>query len=169
MTMGGGIFSVVFAAAVTVHLTSANHIEVSGERLRLADVAEIRGADAASARMLEIARVRSTATPQTISRSQLIQLIRQAVPGADIRGKTAGAVAIRSIADALPPQPGVYEAEAPTVTRGQRVRLSSVVGPVTIERTVTALQNAGSSAMRLFVRSDDGEVFSAPLGTGTMR
>lgn len=43
---------------------------------------------------------------------------------------------------------------------GERVDLVSVVGPVAVTRTVTALQSAGPDD-RLFVRTDEGEVFSA--------
>lgn len=48
------------------------------------------------------------------------------------------------------------------VAPGEQLTLRSSVGPVTIERTVTALQH-GRSGGRLFVRDAEGQVFSAPL------
>jgi hypothetical protein len=48
---------------------------------------------------------------------------------------------------------------------GARVTLVSSVGPVRIERAVTALQ-PGRPGRSLFVRDADGEVFAAPLAAG---
>lgn len=48
------------------------------------------------------------------------------------------------------------------VAKGQQLTLRSTAGPVTVERSVTALQSAGA-ARRLFVRDVGGKVFSAPL------
>lgn len=56
--------------------------------------------------------------------------------------------------------------EAPSISRGDKLTLVSKDGPVTILRQVTALQDAGPHQHRLFVRTGDGAVFSAPLAAG---
>lgn len=47
------------------------------------------------------------------------------------------------------------------VRKGDVLRLVSTVGPVRIERVVTAMQP--SDGARVFVRDQDGQVYSAPL------
>lgn len=54
--------------------------------------------------------------------------------------------------------------EAAPVASGSPLRLISRVGPVAIERTVTALQ-LGRSGQKVFVRDPDGQVFAARLDT----
>jgi hypothetical protein len=68
-------------------------------------------------------------------------------------------------------QPGDYlgqllVTDAPAVARGDKLTLVSKAGPVTISRQVTALQSAAPEHRRLFVRTEDGSVFSAPLAAG---
>lgn len=57
---------------------------------------------------------------------------------------------------------------APGVRRGQRLTLASSVGPVMIERPVTAVQAAKPRDRRIFVRTADGEILSAPLQAETL-
>ncbi|MGK6317915.1 flagella basal body P-ring formation protein FlgA [Sphingomonas sp. DT-204] len=52
--------------------------------------------------------------------------------------------------------------EAPAVRKGDALALVARIGPVTIERNVTAMQ-AGTGGRALFVRSGDGQVFAARL------
>lgn len=59
----------------------------------------------------------------------------------------------------------IRPAETPAVERGDTLRLISRVGPVAISRPVIALQ-AASLSHRLFVRTEDGEIFSAALQAG---
>jgi hypothetical protein len=71
-------------------------------------------------------------------------------------------------------QPGDYlgqllVTDAPAVARGDKLTLVSKAGPVTISRQVTALQSAAPEQRRLFVRTDDGSVFSAPITAGASR
>ena len=76
-------------------------------------------------------------------------------------------VAISSTANPAPhakPQP--YVTEAPLVERGQNLTLTSAAGAVVVRRPVVALQDATAKDKRLFVRTDDGQVFSAPLASG---
>ncbi len=49
-----------------------------------------------------------------------------------------------------------------SVKKGDRLTLRSIAGPVTIERTVVAMQS-GRSGGRVFVRDSEGKVFAAPL------
>lgn len=51
----------------------------------------------------------------------------------------------------------------PAIRQGQRLLLASRTGSVTIERPVTAVQSARPSDGKIFVRTDDGEVFAAPI------
>lgn len=53
-----------------------------------------------------------------------------------------------------------------TVARGDSMTLVSRAGPVTVERSVTALQS-GSVGRRVFVRDGRGHVFAAPVATVT--
>lgn len=53
-----------------------------------------------------------------------------------------------------------------TVAKGDAMTLVSRVGPVTVERSVTALQS-GSVGRRVFVRDRGGHVFAAPVATVT--
>lgn len=58
--------------------------------------------------------------------------------------------------------------QAPAVRTGDALTLVVREGPVTIERKVTAMQ-AGAGGRALFVRSGAGQVFAAPLSSGTER
>lgn len=51
---------------------------------------------------------------------------------------------------------------AAAVKRGDDLRLVSKIGPVTIERAVTAVQ-PGHDGRRVFVRDPDGQVFAVKL------
>lgn len=57
----------------------------------------------------------------------------------------------------------LFVPEAPAIGRGQTMNFVSRSGPVTISRTVTALQPAAKRQRRLFVKTVDGLIFSAPL------
>ena len=56
-----------------------------------------------------------------------------------------------------------HRAAVPVIAKGDRLTLVSQVGPITIERPVTALQGARPHDRRIFVRTDDGDVFAAPI------
>jgi flagella basal body P-ring formation protein FlgA len=56
-----------------------------------------------------------------------------------------------------------YVAQAPAIEPGQKLTLTAHAGPAVIERPVIALQEARKGDARLFVKTDDGEVFSAPI------
>lgn len=55
----------------------------------------------------------------------------------------------------------VILAKAPGVRKGAQVRLISSAGPVRVERLVTAMQDG--RGRRLFVRDEDGQIFSTRL------
>lgn len=55
---------------------------------------------------------------------------------------------------------------AASVARGDAMTLVSRAGPVTVERSVTALQS-GREGRRVFVRDSRGHVFAAPVATVT--
>lgn len=54
-------------------------------------------------------------------------------------------------------------AEAPALRRGDKLRLASKVGPVTIERPVTLAQGARPNGRKVFVRTNDGEIIAAKI------
>jgi flagella basal body P-ring formation protein FlgA len=54
------------------------------------------------------------------------------------------------------------------VAKGDKLVLRSSAGPVTIERTVEAMQPARSGG-RVFVRDSEGKIFAAPLALETGR
>lgn len=54
--------------------------------------------------------------------------------------------------------------DAPTVRRGDLLTLRSRSGPVTIERSVIAMQPAHTPDRKVFVKDEDGQVFAGPLG-----
>lgn len=54
------------------------------------------------------------------------------------------------------------------VAKGDKLTLRSTAGPVTIERTVVAMQ-PGRSGGRVFVRDSEGKVFAAPLAVESGR
>lgn len=54
----------------------------------------------------------------------------------------------------------------PEISPADRLTVKSAVGPVVIQREVTALQ-AGRADRRLFVMTGDGEVFAAPAASTT--
>jgi len=58
---------------------------------------------------------------------------------------------------------GVSLAAAPTFQKGQQLALSSRVGSVVIERPVTALQGARPGDRQIFVKTNDGDIFAAPI------
>lgn len=58
----------------------------------------------------------------------------------------------------------VFLPQRPAVLPGEPILLTAAVGPVTIARTVTALQ-PGRAGRRLFVRDEAGKVFSVPAPT----
>ena len=64
---------------------------------------------------------------------------------------------------AAPVDSGDSSPVATAISRGDRLTLVSHVGPITIERPVTALQGARPQDQRIFVRTDDGEVFAATI------
>lgn len=55
------------------------------------------------------------------------------------------------------------------VRQGERLTLASRAGSVIIERPVTALQTARPGDGRIFVRTDDGEILSAPIELGVAK
>jgi flagella basal body P-ring formation protein FlgA len=121
--------------------------------------------------------------------SRCVEAAAAIVPGGQISNKDVRAVVCsstrttaavvrdhdRGIATAAAAiQPGDYlgqllVTDAPPVARGDKLALVSKSGPVTIVRHVTALQSAAPEQRRLFVRTEDGSVFSAPIAAGASR
>jgi hypothetical protein len=212
------------AAVATATLTGAAEIHLSAAEVRLGEVARLEGMPAGPLSRLVVARLPQGARRQ-VSRAQLAQLVRDAVPGLRIAPFVSGAVmlvardapapkraancfdAVRSIPagvpvtrDAVTPgpcergrkavavrwapggeaiaaaaiEPGSYLGQvalaAPSrVKRGDVLTLVAAAGPVEIRRRVSALQTATGRQRRLFVRAEDGVVFSARLPAGNAK
>lgn len=168
--LAGGIIIAALAAGLAVTLTGAGEISVPHRDITLSDVAILSGIGSETARGLVIARLPAAGGTRQLARSALLDLVRRSVPGAKIAGPTAGVLVIRSAA----PEPRRLEAQdyaepAPAVHRGEKLVLSSRAGAVRIERPVTAVQDASARAARVFVRTDDGQVFAAPLKSDSAR
>lgn len=58
---------------------------------------------------------------------------------------------------------GAKLAEAPALRRGDRLSLSSSVGPVTIQRPVILVQDARPGDRQIFVKTNDGEILAAQI------
>ncbi|HKC03569.1 MAG TPA: hypothetical protein VKC17_09730 [Sphingomicrobium sp.] len=164
--MAQAIFSAVLAAAVAVRLTPAADVAVADGHVRLADIAEVSGADAAAFAGIEIARVPGNVAALPIARVKLASLIERAIPGARVSGDLDGHVTLHSMTAPSAAVSLPYSPDTPAIERGQKLTLVSTVGPVVIQRPVVAAQSAAKSDSRLFVRTDDGEVISAPLAGG---
>ena len=55
--------------------------------------------------------------------------------------------------------------DPPAVRRGEMLTLRSQSGPVIIERPVVAMQASSQAEGRIFVRTDDGQVFATDVST----
>lgn len=163
--MLGGLIAAAAIAIVT--LTGAHELRLASRDLRLGDVATISGQHAGSLRELTIARLPQCVSVR-LSRAELAALLQRAVPGATVVGDMGGALTLYSVAPITPrPMLKSYVAEAPTIARGQALTLTATMGSTVIERPVVALQNARKGDKRLFVRTGDGTVLSAPLQMGS--
>lgn len=145
-------------AGLVVKLTSLGEVGLSGPSVRLSDVAD--GALPAQVRTAVIASVAPEEREVDVRRSDLADLIRRALPGARVEGSLAGTVRLR-VPGRMAPAPARFS-DGRAVRRGEALTVSSVSGPVRIERRVVALQDLGSGGRKLFVRSADGEIFAAP-------
>lgn len=148
------------AAALAASLTLSDRatVALASPVVRVGDVATGAGPIA----RVVIAKVPGGRTV-TLSRPALAALIRRAIPGAVIAGTARpGVIAFRGPAIVRRTPAVVRLADLPAVKTGDRLTLISRAGPVTVERSVTALQ-PGRGGRRLFVRDDAGHVSSIPF------
>ncbi len=150
----------LIAAIILVRLTSAGELQLAHRVVHLPDVAIVTGLEAEAANRIVIAEL---AGPHvTISRKDLARLIERAVPASRVTGALSGSIRILAPVPAPPAQPASYVDE-PQVSRGDRLTVTSRVGPVVVERLAIALQDATRRQKKLFVTTADGEVFAAPV------
>lgn len=165
-------------AAPAVVLVGRAAVSVRGEVVRIGDVAQLGGLAAterARVSRLPILRL-ARGEVRAMSRAGLASLIRRAVPGMPVAWAEAGDVVVRSVVAApvspcrsgdrvsrCEPLHSVPVRPAVDVARGAALVLRSRVGPVTIEREVTAMQ-PGCTGRRVFVRDAGGAVFAARVG-----
>lgn len=94
---------------------------------------------------------------------------RADAPPAPLRYDRAGGVPVSAAAIAAGTYLGhVVPLAEGRVAKGETLTLRSTAGPVTIERTVVAMQ-PGRSGRRVFVRDSEGRIFAAPLALETGR
>lgn len=144
-----------------VILTGRGVIALREHTIRLKDVVA-RGAALGAAAGIEIARVPAGSAGLTLSRRAIATLVRRSIPGLTVAG-----VNMRTIDFRVPLKPRLVSSAAvdlpkPAVASGDAMTLAVRVGPVTVERPVTAMQ-PGHVGKRVFVRDTAGHVFSAPL------
>lgn len=98
----------------------------------------------------------------------MADLIRRAAPGLIVRAAGDGTIELIGPAETsaatrekAPVNSTRAElAAAPAIKRGDRLFLVSTVGPIVIDRPVTALQTSELPSGKVFVRTDDGDVLA---------
>lgn len=151
--------------AAPMAVVAPRSVQLSEPLLRVADVVTSPAALPVLRRSLVIARLPRTASRITLSRAALASLVRRALPGVALADtEVAGNVTFMLPQQVLhAPRTAVPLAAKPPIVPGQTLQLASRVGPVGIERPVTALQV--SRGKRVFVRDTDGTVFSVRVAT----
>jgi len=158
-----GPLTLAVAGSVIAALTNAGDVTLKDHVVRLSDVAVVTGPDAETANRIEVAELAGPLV--TISRKDLARLIVRAAPAIRVAGASTGSIRIHAPAANPVARPAPY-ADEPKIRRGDELKVGASVGPVTIERSVIALQDASARQRRLFVRSSDGEVFATPVRSG---
>lgn len=120
------MLALMTAAGLVVQLVGTPAVKLSGQELRLRDVAVVAGGQGnIGARPL--GRLNSGATMQ-LSSEQLLRLVRLALPGATIRGAAPSVLTVIAAPAADGPRPTCFAA-AGLIRQGERVtaeRLASV-------------------------------------------
>jgi hypothetical protein len=153
-------------AAMPVEIVAPRTVNLPDRAVHLSDVVSDNGALPSSARRIVIARLPAAGGRIDLSRAALASLIRRGLPGIRLADTAlTGSVTFvvpRPFATKLS-RPVPVAVAQPAVKRGAVLHLISTVGPVRIERPVTALQS--SRGKRIFVRDPDGTVFAARVET----
>lgn len=154
-------------AAAAEPVTFRSEASVQGDIVRLSDVADLSALPAslrARTAATPVARLRSR--EEVLSSRTLARRARGAVPAlsAWIPDGPDQPIRMRSTEVAVQSRPPARTAAPPpsAVRAGDSVTLHVQVGPVAIEREVTALQTA-RAGRPVFVRTADGVVLSARL------
>jgi hypothetical protein len=167
--MAAGII-ILLAASLVATLTHASNVRVPADDIRLADVAQVRGGGAQAAGEIVIARV-PHGSPKTISRAELVQLIRRAIPGIEIEGTSDGVISLGSSVNEAPMEARqcfeaaeAISARAPiTIPNVRAVACSSARAAAAVVRD----SNRGVATAAAAIRTGDylGEVLfaKAPL------
>lgn len=165
------LLALMVSAALPIATVDAGSVVVLRDRsVLIGDVATLKGSPsiAASLKQLRIARLPVGRHHVTLSSAAVADLIRRAAPGLVVRTTDVGTIEL--VAPAGPSvmrkkapgdSTGLEIAAAPSIKRGDRLFLVSKVGPITIDRPVTALQSSDAPAGKVFVRTGDGDVLVA--------
>ena len=162
------VLAMLAAAAVPIAaVDGAAFVSLHSRDVAIGDVASVSGPATAvvNLRKVVIARLPEGRERIGLSRVSLAFLIRRAVPGLAVRAPTGGVIDLVAAIEprlvrAAPSSSNIALPIAPTIKRGDHLFLRSSVGPITIDRPVTALQSARYVDERLFVHTDDGEVLA---------
>lgn len=156
------------AVAVAEPLSFRSEASIHGDIVRLSDVADLSGLPAGlreRTAAIPIARLRSR--EQVLSSRTVARRARGSVPAltAWLPNSPDQPIRIRSTGPAEQARADAEAAVAPVsgIRAGEPVTLHVQVGPVVVEREVTALQTA-RPGRPVFVRTADGVVLSARWG-----
>lgn len=151
-------------AALPVEIIAPRTVNLPDRVLHASDAVRDPAALPPTARNAVIASLPVPGGRIDLSRAALASLIRRRLPGialADIGlSGTVSFVVPRPVSTKHPVATATPE---PAIKRGAALHLISAVGPVRIERPVTALQS--SHGKRVFVRDADGSVFAVRVAT----
>lgn len=142
-------------AVASLTLTDRASVTLATRDVRVGDVATSAGPIA----RVVIARLPAGGREIVLSHRALAALIRRAIPGVMVVGADKpGHKSLRVVEPRLTRRT-MRLPDPPAVQTGDELTLISRAGPVTVERSVTALQ-PGRSGRRLFVRDRAGHVSS---------
>lgn len=148
-------------AAMPVEIVAPRTVNLPDRTLRVSDVVSGAAALPVTARRIVIARLPAAGGRIDLSRAALASLIRRGLPGISLAD-----TALTGTVTFVVPKPVVAKIShpvaaappEPAIKRGAALHLTSIAGPVRIDRSVTALQS--SHGKRAFVRDADGTVFA---------
>lgn len=158
------LIAAIFSGSPVV-LTASAQVALATPSIRLGDIAYVTDQ---RLRYIELARLPRGTSRLVLTRAALAGLVRRALPGLSVGEGAGGSVTFRFT---LPARPAARSHDLPKlapplIVRGDQMTLVSRNGPVTIERSVTALQ-PGAAGGRVFVRDGAGHVFALPIEKGT--
>jgi hypothetical protein len=156
----------LMTAAMPLAIVPSQTVALRGRAVHVSDVVRDAAALPPAARAIVIAKLPEAGGRVALTRAALASLVRRGLPGVSLAGADlSGSVAfvVPRLRAARASRLSLAPAAQPPIARGAPLRLTSIVGPVRIDRSVTALQP--SRGKRVFVRDADGTVFSVRVAS----